>query len=115
MGFLLGLETLPGCTPFFIKEVFLLQEQAVSYFPSSSGFPTGRNTAVDFLLSLRWLSGYSRMLKFILNFFRGSLTHVYGTSYADSSLRGFFLRSRQQPCCPLLKSLLWLCILQVGA
>ena len=55
------------------------------------------------------------MLKFILNFFRGSLTHVDGTSYADSSLWDFLLRSRQQPCCPLLKSLLWLCMLQVGA
>ena len=74
--------------PLFIKEVFLLREQAVSYFPSSSGFPTGRNTAVDFLLSLRWLSGSSRMFKFILNFFRGPLTHIVGTSYAVSSLQG---------------------------
>ena len=43
---------------------------------------------MDFFLSLRWLSGFSRMFKFILNFFRGSLTHIVGTSYADSSLQG---------------------------
>ena len=35
MGLFLGLVTLPGCT-LFIKEFFLLWEQAVSYFPSSS-------------------------------------------------------------------------------
>ena len=32
------------------------------------------------------------MLKSILNFFRGSLTHVDGTSYAASSLQGFSWR-----------------------
>ena len=33
-----------------------------------------------------------RMFKSILNFFRGSLTHVDGTSYAASSLQGFSWR-----------------------
>ena len=58
-----------------------------------SGFPTGGNTAVDFLLRpdvAQWIFMLiRRMLKSILNFFRGSLTHVDGTSYAASSLQGF--------------------------
>ena len=95
MGLFLSLATLPGCT-LIIEELFFFGSRLCLTLLPPQGFPTRGNTAVHFLLRpdvAQWIFMLiRRMLKSILNFFRGSLTHVDGTSYAASSLQGFSWR-----------------------
>ena len=74
MGLFLSLATLPGCT-LIIEELFFFGSRLCLTLLPPQWFPTGGNTAVDFLLRpdvAQWIFMLiRRMPKSILDFFRG--------------------------------------------